>query len=50
MGAGRVQARLVRFRVMFPEFSFVNIREAEFPILVRLIYALEEALSLFVLR
>ena len=50
MGACRAQALLVRLRVMLPEFSFVNVREAEFPILVRLIYTLEEALSLFVLR
>jgi hypothetical protein len=35
---------------MLPVFPLVNVREAEFPVLVRLINALEESLSLFVLR
>ena len=50
MGACRVQAILIGFRVMLPVFSLVNVRETEFPVLVRLINALEEALSLLVLR
>src|ERR1019366_7203716 len=33
-----------------PVFPFVNVSEAEFPVLVRLINALEESLSLFFLR
>lgn len=35
---------------MLPVFSLVNARKAEFPVLLRLIDALEEAFSLFVLR
>jgi len=35
---------------MLPVFPLVNIREAEFPVLVRLIDAREESLSLFFLR
>src|ERR1035438_6991718 len=35
---------------MLPVFSLVNVREAEFPVLVRLINAREEPLSLLVLR
>jgi hypothetical protein len=35
---------------MLPIFSFLNVREAKFPILVRLINTFEESLSLFVLR
>src|ERR1039458_4809905 len=50
MGAGRVQASLKSLRVILPVFPLVNVREAEFPILVRLIDALQESLSLFVLR
>ena len=50
MGAGRGQASLISLHVMLPVFPLVNIREAEFPVFVRLINALEESLSLFVLR
>ena len=49
MGAGRVQASLISLHVILPVFPLVNIREAEFPVFVRLINALEESLSLFVL-
>jgi hypothetical protein len=35
---------------MLPVFSFVNVREAKFPILVRFINPFEESLSLFILR
>jgi hypothetical protein len=45
MGAGRVQVRLIRLDVMLPVFSFVNVGKADFPVLLRLIDALEEALS-----
>jgi hypothetical protein len=50
MGACRVQAILISLHVMLPVFPLVNVREAEFPVLVRLINALEKSLSLFVLR
>ena len=50
MGAGRVQAILKGLSVAFPIFPLVNVREAEFPVLIRLINAFEEAPSLFVLR
>ena len=50
MSARGVQALLVSLRVMLPVFSFVNVGEAKFPILVRLINTFEESLSLFVLR
>jgi len=36
--------------VMLPVFPLVNVREAEFPVLVRMVNAIEEALSLFFLR
>jgi hypothetical protein len=35
---------------MLPVVPLVNVREAEFPVLVRLISAVKESLSLFVLR
>jgi hypothetical protein len=50
MRARAVQALLIGLCVMFPVFSLVDVREAKFPVLVRLIYALEEALSLLVLQ
>ena len=49
-GAGRVQAIFISLYVMFPVFSLVNVSEAEFPVLVRLINAFEESSSLFVFR
>jgi len=49
-GARCTQARLICLHVMLPVVPFVNVREAEFPVLVRLINALAEALLLFVLR
>ena len=42
MGACGVQAVLVNLDVMFPVFPLVDVREAEFPVLVRLIDAVEE--------
>jgi hypothetical protein len=50
MGACVVQAILKSFDVILPVFPLVNVREGEFPVLVRLINAFEEPLSLFVLR
>src|ERR1035438_9171408 len=50
IGAGRVQAILKSLDVILPVFPLVNVREAELPVLVRLINALQESLSLFVLR
>jgi hypothetical protein len=49
-GACRVQTILKSLDIVLPIFSFVNVRAAELPILVRLINALEETLSLFALR
>lgn len=48
MDAGRVQASLIRLQVMLPVFPLLNARKAEFPVLLRLTEALEDALSLFV--
>ena len=48
--ASRVQASLKSLRLILPVFPLVNVREAEFPVLVRFVNAIEEALSLFVLR
>jgi hypothetical protein len=50
VGAGGVQALLISFRVILPVFPLVNIRQAEFPILVRFVNAREEALALLVFR
>ena len=43
MGAGGVKAILVCFHVVLREFPLVNIRDAEFPVFVRLIDAGEES-------
>jgi len=45
-----MQALLVGLRVMLPIFSFVNVRGAKFPILIRLINTPEESLPLFAFR
>ena len=50
MGAGGVQAGLISLHVVPPIFPLVNVREAELPVLVRLINTLEEALPLLVFR
>ncbi|MGB7758804.1 MAG: HAD-IC family P-type ATPase [Bryobacteraceae bacterium] len=50
MGARRLQASLVSLHVMLPIFPLVNVRGAEFPVLVGLINALEESLPLLFLR
>ena len=50
MSAGRVQAIFKSMHILFPIFPLVNVGEAEFPILVRLINAFEKSLSLFILR
>src|ERR1039458_8725067 len=47
---GRRKGSPIRFHVMLPVFPFVYVREAEFPVLVRLINAREESLPLFPLR
>src|ERR1035441_10024926 len=49
LGACRVQAGLISVHIMLPVFPLVNVRETEFPVLVRLIDAREESLSLFFL-
>ena len=46
MGACRVQAILIGFPVLVPVFPFVNVRETELSILVRLVDAREEPLAL----
>jgi hypothetical protein len=48
--ACRVQASLISRHVILPVFPLVNVSEAKFPVLVGLINALEESLSLFFLR
>src|ERR1039458_10296104 len=48
--ARRAQQCLIRFHIPLPELSLVNIREAEFPILSRVIDSFEESLSLFFAR
>jgi hypothetical protein len=48
--AGRGQAIFISLHVMLPVFPLVDVREAEFPILVGLINAFEESFSLFVFR
>ena len=45
-----LQAFLVGRHILLPELSFLDIRRAEFPVLFRLIDALDESFSLFVLR
>src|SRR5665647_3197855 len=49
-GACRTEAFLIRLHVLLPEFSLLNIRKAEFPVLFRHIDALKETPSLFLLR
>src|SRR5271163_2751444 len=46
VGVGRAQAGLVSFRVVTPIFSFMNIGQAQLPILVRIVHALEQPLPL----
>src|ERR1700684_4648729 len=48
MGACGMKALLISLHILLPVFPFVNVREAEFPVLVRLVDALEETLSLLV--
>ena len=45
-----VQAILISLHVLRPVFSFVNVREAKFPVFVGLFDALKESLALFFLR
>ena len=48
--ACRTQAFLKGLHIILPEFPLFYIRHAEFPILLRLVDACEESLSLLVLR
>ena len=50
MGARRLEASFISVHVVFPVFPLMNVREAEFPVFIRLIDALQEALSLFLFR
>ena len=45
MGACGVQACLIGLRVILPVFPLMNIREAEFPVLLRLVDAVDESLT-----
>ena len=49
-GARCTQACLIRLPVVIPQFPLSDVSETEFPVLRRFINALEQALSLFVLR
>ena len=49
-GACRGQASLISLDIMLPVVPLINVREAEFPVFVRLINALDESLPLLVLR
>ncbi len=49
-GACRTEAFLIRLHVVLPEFSLLDVRKAEFPVLFRLVDACEEALSLLFVR
>jgi hypothetical protein len=50
VGTCRVEALLISLHVLLPVFPLVNVRQAEFPVLVGHIDTLEKPLSLFVLR
>ena len=50
MSTRRAQARLVRLDVMSPVLPLVNVGEAEFPVLIRIVNAIEKSLSLLSLR
>src|SRR5260370_3748903 len=47
---GGTEAGLIRLHVLLPVVSLLDIGDAEFPVLIRLIDTFEEALSLFFLR
>src|SRR5450759_1020607 len=47
---GSTQAFFIGLHVLFPEFPLLDIREAELPVLVGRIDALEESLALFLFR
>ena len=49
LGARRAQASLKGLPIIRPVFSFVNVRQTEFPVFVWLVDAFEEAFPLFVL-
>ena len=49
-GARRTEALLVRRHVLIPEFSFLNVRQAELPVFCRLIDTCQKALALLLLR
>jgi len=48
LGARRAQASFKGLPIIRPVFSFVNIRQTELPIFVRLVDAIEEAFPLFI--
>src|ERR1039458_1718886 len=50
LGTCCTKAFLICLHVMLPEFSFLDVHNAEFPVLFRLVDAFEKALSLLLLR
>src|SRR5664279_3860697 len=50
LGAGRAQAFIVGLHVLLPEIPLLNIRQAEFPVLLRFIDPRQKALALLLLR
>ena len=49
-GARRTEALLIGFHVLLPEFPLLDVSEGEFPVLFRLVDALQKTLSLLLLR
>ncbi len=49
-GTGGSQTFLIGLPILFPEFPLLDVRQAEFPVLLRLVNAGQKALSLLVLR
>ena len=50
MGAGRMQAILISLYVVLSIFPLMNIRSAEFPVLIQFVNPFEEPLAPFFLR
>ena len=49
MRAGCADALLVSLHVVFPEFSLMNVRKTQLPVLLRIIDACQKPLTLFIL-
>ena len=50
MRAGCAEALFVSLHVVFPELPFVNIRQTQLPVLLRIVDARQEPLPLLILR